>query len=189
MVDGQDVDTPAWLVDAVHDPVVPAMGAVRLALPDSPSGPRRARPARSRRSISASASCFVIGVLRPAATSVSASWMAASNSGSLRIASVSSSDSRSSRLSMTAAGRPCLVMTTRPCSCSRPHGRRGSPSSQTGWGNELLCPGRPDVATSAPSLGVRGRRAVVEWARVRRAWMAAARWRGAGFASQGWPST
>jgi hypothetical protein len=28
MVDGQDVDTPAWLVDAVHDPVVPSMGAV-----------------------------------------------------------------------------------------------------------------------------------------------------------------
>jgi hypothetical protein len=43
------------------------------------------------------------------------------SAGSLKIRNVSSSDSRSSMLSITAAGRPCFVITTRPwsrCNCS-----------------------------------------------------------------------
>jgi hypothetical protein len=157
MTDRQDQDPPATLIDAVHHPVVAAVGAVgafeleperpphpgrvggqgavdeldggggRLLGQAAQGTPGRCRPVdlerfagpAGHRSVSASASCIDSRTVLPSATSASASRMAAVSSGSLSTARVSSRDSRSSRLSMIAAGWPCLVITTRPCSRSR----------------------------------------------------------------------
>ena len=72
------------------------------------------------RLVSAIASAFVRRSVVPVRASVNASRTSARRSGRDITLRVSSSDSRSSALSRTAAGRPCFVMTTRPCSRSMP---------------------------------------------------------------------
>src|SRR5216683_203417 len=154
VLDGDDVDAPALLVDAVDHAVVPAPGAMQAFQPelerlpdpvrvlgqrpvaefhhrgaDLFGQPRHRPPGRCRprhrvrghRSLTLNnrnASSLLSTCPPPAPSSARPARMPVSRSSLSMMSSVSSSDSRSATLITTAAGCPCLVITTRPCSRS-----------------------------------------------------------------------
>src|ERR1017187_1210352 len=124
VLDGHKVDALVLVVDAVDHPVISAPGAMQSLEPELQRLADAVRIRRQRPVAELNHRRRYVLCPPPAASSARPSRISASRSSLSRMSSVSSSDSRSATLITTAAGRPCLVMTTRPCSrsstCSPP---------------------------------------------------------------------